>query len=503
MKHSASIKKSQLMPDKQIPSFLLLLITVVMWSCAGGASESFKRYEAEAGTFTNMIPLPDPNASGGKYLSIEEASHVLWEVPVSQNGYYQVKIRYRSPGGDNMQYLLKNEEEIGIGFDMAEDWNIFSQSFYLDSGKNSLGILDGWGGMDIDWMTLEMAEPEYGITPASNLYYLKNQRKLVFKVDHYQKEISQVKLNGRKIGFLALDFPYQEHAGWLCINDTEFSNLKPGNYDLQVQLEQEEIQAQIVVQKEPEPSDLLVITPDVEHGSSMLLRLPGEKYMLIDCGKAWVRDSILIPMFERHGIDSIHTLILTHYHRDHDGGDSGKVIRDKFHVQTFIDYNTFPTGHAWEQDGVHFRVLNSYTDGGDENSRSLSLAISYKDFRLVHGGDTYAINQRMMLDRFPDEIPADVYYANHHFHGSVDPEYIISTDPDLVILQAQQAIYARAAYMVKYLRESEQVLNRLRKHPVETLPALEVGTIVLRINAKDKWTYETYRDQDNAIIPGL
>lgn len=143
---------------------------------------------------------------------------------------------------------------------------------------------------------------------------------------------------------------------------------------------------------------------------------------------------------------------------------------------------------------MSFKVLNSYDDGEEENTRSLSLAIRYKGFRLVHGGDTYGVNQRMILKRFPDDVPADVFYANHHFHGSVYPEYILATDPDLVILQAQEAIYARAAYMVKYKKESEQVLNRIRRNPVETLPALEVGTIVLRVNSGKDWSYETYRD---------
>jgi hypothetical protein len=72
-----------------------------------------------------------------------------------------------------------------------------------------------------------------------------------------------------------------------------------------------------------------------------------------------------------------------------------------------------------------------------------------------------------------------------------------------VILQAQEAIYARAAYMVKYKRESEEVLNAKRILPVETLPALEVGTIVLRIDGAGEWSYESYRKQDDLIIPGF
>jgi beta-lactamase superfamily II metal-dependent hydrolase len=168
-----------------------------------------------------------------------------------------------------------------------------------------------------------------------------------------------------------------------------------------------------------------------------------------------------------------------------------------------MDYTTHPTGYEWEEDGVSFKIVNSYSDGEDENTRSLAIRISYNGFNFMHGGDTYTVNQQKILRRFPDEVPAHVYYANHHFHGSVDPNYIIETNPDLVILQAQEAIYARAAYMVKYKRESEEVLNAKRILPVETLPALEVGTIVLRIDGAGEWSYESYRKQDDLIIPGF
>ena len=140
--------------------------------------------------------------------------------------------------------------------------------------------------------------------------------------------------------------------------------------------------------------------------------------------------------------------------------------------------------------------------GKKRTHASLAIKISYNGFTLVHGGDTYATNQQKIIRRFVDDVPAQVFYANHHFHGSVDPVYIRITNPDLVILQAQEAIYARSAYMVKYKEESEKVLNKSRAIPIETLPALEVGTIVLRIRGAGQWGYETYRNQDELVIPG-
>lgn len=467
-----------------------------------GAPGDENKYEAEAGVMHQMTLSADSGASGSAFLAIQKSSQVKWEVSVDRSDYYQLVIRYRTRGGDKMQYLLKNDREIACGFDMSTDWKLFSQPFHLDSGVNTLGIRDGWGSMDIDWIAIEPARIDYGITPRQNSFYTSEPHDLVFKIDNFHEQVRGVIVNGSPVDFSVLPYPHQESAIWLTLQSSELIGLDPGIHQISVLLEQDLIKAEVTVQPEPLFSELVVVAPDVEHGSAMILRLPSGNHMLIDCGKSWVRDSILIPMLRRHKIDTIQTFILTHYHDDHDGGDSGKTIMADFHVDHLIDYNSYPTGYEWDQDGVHFKIVNSYADGEEENTRSLAIKISYKGFTLMHGGDTYAVNQQLILQRFPQDVPAQVYYANHHFHGSVDPAYIKATNPDLVILHAQEAIYARAAYMVKYKEESEKVLNQTRSVPIETLPALEVGCIVLRIDGAGQWGYESYLHQDELVIPG-
>jgi len=362
--------------------------------------------------------------------------------------------------------------------------------------------------MDIDYIAIKPPVTEFGITPHKHTFFKSAPHDLVFKIDNFNREVQGVLLNGHSLDFSVSPYPYQESAIWLEIKASELAGTDIGIHELSVILDKREsqdkrkIQAQLSVLSEPAFSDLILVAPDVEHGSSMLLRLPSGKNMLIDCGKDWVRDSIVVPLLHRHGVDSIQTFILTHYHGDHDGGDSGRTIIHDFHVQEFIDYHTYPAGYEWEQDGVSFKILNAYADGNEENTRSLAIRISYKGFTLMHGGDTYAVNQQKILQRFPEDVPADVFYANHHFHGSVDADYIIATNPDLVILHAQEAVYARAGYRVKYKEEAEKVLNRTRSVPIETLPALEVGCIVVRVDSGEEWGYECYRKQDELIIPG-
>jgi len=393
-------------------------------------------YEAEAGSIQQMTLSKEGSASAGQYLFIEKSSKVSWEIQVDHSGYYQIGIRYRTRGGDKMQYLLKNGSEIEVGFDMSKPWNLFSQPFHLDSGINKLGIKAGWGNMDVDWISIGSPEYQFGITPNKHTFYNEDPKNLVFKVDNFHQQVQEVRLGGHPIDYSISPYPHLESAIWLEIKAEDLLKISPGKHDVSVRLEQTEITAGIAVLQEPRYAELMMVAPDVEHGSSILLKLPSGKNMLIDCGKSWVRDSIIVPMLLRHGIDTIHTFILTHYHGDHDGGDSGRFIRSEFHVEKFMDYTTHPTGYEWEEDEVHFKIMNSYSDGEDENTRSLAIRISYNGFQFMHGGDIYAVNQQEILRRFPNDVPAHVYYANHHFHGSVDPEYIIETNPDLIILQA-------------------------------------------------------------------
>ncbi|MBN2090142.1 hypothetical protein JW964_11025, partial [candidate division KSB1 bacterium] len=69
--------------------------------------------------------------------------------------------------------------------------------------------------------------------------------------------------------------------------------------------------------------------------------------------------------------------------------------------------------------------------------------------------------------------------------------------------QAQEAIYARSAYMVNFKEEVENYLIQNETRYIEDLPNLEVGTVVIRVNGKNDWNYETYWDTKNVIIPFL
>ncbi|MBN2610227.1 MAG: MBL fold metallo-hydrolase [Bacteroidales bacterium] len=483
--------------------FLNLFLILLFFGCNQDKKNVIQFLEAESGKYISMQEMHDKDASGGRYLQMKDAGDVKWDVSVPEKAYYKVEMQYRSPSGDKEQMLQINDKIIPVGFGISNQWKLWSQDFRLDSGKNTIVLKKDWGEMDIDFIAIKPAELLYDITPLNLTFYKNHPRDLVIKIDNYHQPVQKISIDSVAVSFSIKPYPYQEYAVWAEIGNAALTGFANGRHNFTVDIVTTKLVGNILIDNTPAPSDLIIVAPDVSHGSSVILKMPGNKNMMIDCGQGWVRDSVLIPLLERHHIDTIHTFIITHYHDDHMGGDSGRTILERFHVEKFFDYRTYPSGFSWVENGVSFKVLNSYPDGNDENTRSLALKISYKDFVYIHSGDIYGINQQRIREQFPDDIRAHVYYANHHFHGSLDTGYLRAVNPDLVIVQAQEAIYARYAYMVNYKKETVDYLNRHRPVKVETMPVIETGMVVLRINNADEWWYETYKDQDFAVIPGF
>lgn len=429
------------------------------------------------------------------FVTMGKSGSVSWKINIPENGYYNLRIKHRTPGGSKAQSLIKNRDTIDIGFAMTKDWGEFLQPFYFVKGSNKVGIIPDWGDMDIAWIKIEPASPALSISPHNQRFIKDSKNDLVYKIDNFNQKITGVFIDATPVEYAVSAYPFQESAVLLTIPSAHLMDMETGNKKLRVLFNHDTLQGKIEISATSKPYDLVIMAPYVEHGSSVLMRLPSGKYLMIDTGKDWVRDKFIIPILEHHHIDTIQTLFITHYHGDHDSDDKGMKIRNNFHVRQFIDYNTYPTGYEWELDGVTIKILNSFADGTEENTRSLVLKITYKGFTYMHSGDSYAMNEEQILKRFPGDIKANVFLANHHFHGSVLPEYLIKTDPDIVIVQAQEAIYARSAFMEDYKLKSEKILNERRQYPVETLIPLETGAVVIRVNSAGDWNYQTIEDQ--------
>jgi len=477
---------------------ILLLVFMLTSFLLSAQNKIPIRYEAENGLSDNLALLSDSLASNLKYVRMKDLGSVLWKIHTEHSGWYNLVVRYRAFGGEKEQLIIKNEKDtIPTGFPISEKWNTLKRALVFNEGENNISISKSWGNMDIDWVEIEPVDLKPELVPLKNEIYLSENRDLVFKWNAYGKKLKKVLLDGKETELRTKSYPFQEESWISILEKKNLSSLKSGKRKLQFIFSSTDTLTSILdVSEKPLLSPLKIIAPYVEHGSSVLVMLPTGKILMIDTGKDWVRDQIIIPFLQKNKINKIDYLLITHYHDDHDSGDKGEKIRNMFSVEHFIDYTTYPTGTEIEFEGTTLKILNSSEDGTDENTKSLSVKISFKGFSYTHGGDTYGLNQEKMIKRFPDDLKTDVFMSNHHFHGSVNVDYLRKLDPVVVLIQAQEAIYARSAYMIWFREETEKYWRKNKTRYIESLPTLEVGTVVIRVRNQNDWTYETHLPED-------
>lgn len=293
----------------------------------------------------------------------------------------------------------------------------------------------------------------------------------------------------------------------------------------------------VVPAGEEEAGELQIVSFNVEHGTSVLLNLPNGEILLLDAGTRENAERYLVPFLRQHlpvdesGRQRIDHVYITHWHYDHFQGLTALLehfeigqVRYNLEVPVGADaryahlatpndpydfgrhgfapthWDAFHVGNALDGpggDAVEWLVLNAavadptdprfayfspehYETYYNRNNRSLSLRLTYRGFVFVFGGDAYQHAQRAMRHAFGDAgIRADVYHANHHFHGGVDPNYLLATDPVLILTSANEVVYDREAFSRVVMHDVVPVLERSRL--VENLLSHEVGHTVMRV----------------------
>jgi beta-lactamase superfamily II metal-dependent hydrolase len=237
---------------------------------------------------------------------------------------------------------------------------------------------------------------------------------------------------------------------------------------------------------------LKIVCLDVNHGDATLIIFPSGRVALIDSAKDEWCERRVIPFLQNHRIGEITYYINTHLHDDH-VGQRERLIRD-FLVKEVWDYRSFHTGEERDFEDMRLTILNSYEDATDENDRSLVFRLDYHGFIYTHGADIYAEGQQRIMERFPQLLRSHVYRANHHLHGSVSQEYLIQTDPYLLVISAEETIYQRIAYTHDFcaaVRRIKATPGRLQ----DIYLTLEKGNVVIFANSDHNWGYSSYAPQ--------
>jgi competence protein ComEC len=455
--------------------------------------------------------VADAGASGGAYVHLGKKGSVQMRFSVAAAGRYELVLRYRALEADKAQKIVLNGRTWELGFSRtADEWQDMVRVFSLAKGENTLEFLTDWGNMDLDSFRLDslprgVVAPLYElatVSPRETQFYRKQPRALEAMVQLKGHQIKTLQLGGKDLPYTQEDYPFLPDASWLKFEAKTLASLPDGTHDLRGTLEDGSgFSLQLKVSEAPEKARLVMVVFDIEHGKSTLLRLPDGTFAIIDTATEEMARERILPFLKANGITRIEHPIITHYHDDHSGGKD--LLSAAVEFGALKDYKSFKTGESFKAGGLEFQVLNAWDKGIDENSRSMSLRWSYGAFTMIDGADNYALNQQRVLQDNPEWVRADVYLANHHYHGSLDVNFLRKVDPSLFIVSAQEAVYARGAFMQLFRPRVEAYLKANDGRLKETLITKETGTVVIRVFDGGRWTYETLRGPLTEALLGL
>jgi competence protein ComEC len=236
-----------------------------------------------------------------------------------------------------------------------------------------------------------------------------------------------------------------------------------------------------------------VVFLDIGQGDAALLRLPGDKNILIDGGPRnpyydagqWVIE----PYLKRQGIDELYALVLSHTDADHLGGfphilrkfkvqevwDNGvgsdtRLFREYLHLvdSLKIKRRILHTGDFLEDfDPVKMFVMHpstGFSKSGHHNlvnEASLSLKVSVGSVDLLFIGDVESAGEAE-LSRFGPWLQSEVLKVAHH--GSItssSQKLIDHVNPDIAVISVGE--------MNKFGHPSPEVLSRYERSDSEIL----------------------------------
>jgi beta-lactamase superfamily II metal-dependent hydrolase len=203
--------------------------------------------------------------------------------------------------------------------------------------------------------------------------------------------------------------------------------------------------------KQLEHPDAVEITfLDVGQADAILIRSPEGKTALVDAG----RGGDIVPLLQRHGVDTIDIAVASHGHSDHIGGmehvigefpvryylDNGLPHSTSTYLdlmQTLVDSEiTYlrPEARSIELGGVTLRVLPPpHVNQQSQNYNSLGIIVEYGEFRAMLTGDSEVGELNYFLELGVPDVTL-LKAAHHGARDAVTPGWLAATSPEVVVI---------------------------------------------------------------------
>lgn len=224
----------------------------------------------------------------------------------------------------------------------------------------------------------------------------------------------------------------------------------------------------------------------------MLLTHP-EVTMVIDVGRFDRSD--VVPLLREHGVDTIDLLVITHPHADHIG--QFDRVMEAFDVTEVWWSGSVATTRTFERAVAALEASDALYEeprGGqtttvgpllveilhpgagdslrDLNDASISMRITYGDFRLVTTGDAERSAEARMVARWSDRLTADVLRLGHHGSStSTTSGFLDAVGPSVAVYSAGRDN--------RYGHPHTEVVERVAARGIPPFGTAENGTVTI------------------------
>jgi beta-lactamase superfamily II metal-dependent hydrolase len=496
-----------------------------------------KRYEAENQSIGLGVTVVnnDTSASNNSYIENDNFGAVEYVVNAPQAGSYEMNLVYRVGNSDAKRKLYINGERqrSAIGFRYAKDWDT-SATWVLPfkQGANTITLAPDFGYLALDYLQLSDSPLQTlaQIQPRENTVYLGDHlRAIRFKVDPVNQVLTAIKdMQGNELVYsitdAMVDFDGEsvqmlENGFWVELSAEQLAKQPVGSNDLSFEFNdgtQQHVTLDVVAQTEQRVAPLTITLFDVSHGLAVLMQLPDGRNIMADTGKHDMNEQRVRPFMlaNQLPLDEIWT---SHRHGDHWGGKgklleaygdiAGAELKDNQSLDIWNDNGCetagetpFKRGDVLTFGDAKITIQNAHGDqcSGDYldfNPNSLAFRLDFMGFSFGFQGDIYSQQQDENLAYWgEDAIKVDVLQSNHHWHGSISPEYVQKTNADLIVISASEHVWGAGSFT----QDGMQAVNYLQQHNAdfrENLFTFDVGHIVIKVWPDGTFSYETIATQ--------
>ena len=260
----------------------------------------------------------------------------------------------------------------------------------------------------------------------------------------------------------------------------------------------EENNSQDTSEKTIQSGKLTVSFIDVGQGDSILIKTPGDKYIMVDSGPSKEKDK-LYGYISKMGISSFDVIIATHPHEDHIG-NLDNIIEDYKIEEVYmpkISTNTkafenllnrikqkglkiksIKSGLEFNIDNVRFEFLAPNSDEYEDiNNYSGVLKVSYGETSFLLMGDAEKLSEGEILKSGVD-VNADVIKIGHHgSSSSSSKKFIQAVNPKYAVISCGEGN--------DYNHPHKETISLLNSLKIKTFRTDLNGTITFNSDGKE------------------